>query len=93
LQGARYKFTTENANRTNEAIEMKLLEGPFRHFAAHWRFHALAERAARIGFAMEYEFGSRAIAMALSPVFDAIANSMVEAFKRRADQVYGPPAR
>jgi ribosome-associated toxin RatA of RatAB toxin-antitoxin module len=89
LKGVRYEFTTENANLPQAAIEMKLLEGPFRHFAAHWRFHALGAQAARIEFAMEYEFANRVVAVALAPVFHAIADTMVDAFKRRADDVYG----
>ena len=92
LQGARYEFTTENANLPHESIDMKLVEGPFRHFAAHWRFHALGAQAARIEFAMEYEFASRIVAAALAPVFHAIADTMVDAFKQRADEVYGAPA-
>lgn len=92
LKGARYEFTTENANLPHASIDMKLIEGPFRHFAAHWRFHALGARAARIEFAMEYEFASRIVAAALAPVFHVIADTMVDAFKRRADEIYGTPA-
>lgn len=92
LKGMRYAFTTENENRGPEAIELRLLEGPFRHFAAHWRFAGLGERAARIEFAMEYEFAGAVVSRALGPLFEAIADSMVEAFKRRADAVYGQAA-
>ena len=93
MKGVHYEFTTENSNRPNTSIEMKLREGPFRHFAAHWRFHALGAQASRIEFAMEYEFANRAAAAALAPVFHAIADTMVDAFKRRADRVYGEAAR
>jgi len=92
LGGVRYEFTTENANRPPQAIELRLLEGPFRHFAAHWRFGALGERAARIEFAMEYLFAGAVVSRALGPVFEAIADTMVDAFKRRADAVYGQAA-
>ena len=44
----------------------------------------LAERAARIDFALEYEFASRLLARALEPLFDQIADTMVDAFVRRA---------
>jgi len=93
MQGVNYEFTTENANLPGEAIEMTLVKGPFRHFAAHWRFHPLGAQAARIDFAMEYEFAGRVVAVALAPVFHAIADTMVDAFKRRADQVHGQAAR
>ncbi len=93
LKGVSYEFSTENTNYPQASIELKLLEGPFRHFAAHWRFHALGAQAARIEFAMEYEFASRLAALALAPVFRAIADTMVAAFKRRADEIYGEAAR
>ena len=92
LKGMRYAFTTENENREPQAIDLRLLEGPFRHFAAHWRFGALGERAARIEFSMEYEFAGAVVSRALGPLFEAIADSMVDAFKRRADAVYGQAA-
>jgi ribosome-associated toxin RatA of RatAB toxin-antitoxin module len=93
LKGVRYEFSTENSNRPPEAIDMRLLEGPFRCFEAHWRFHALGPRAARIEFSMAYELAGRLVARALAPVFDSIADTMVDAFKRRADQVHAKPAR
>jgi ribosome-associated toxin RatA of RatAB toxin-antitoxin module len=93
LKGLRYEFTTENINLPQAAIDMQLLQGPFRHFAARWRFHALGPQAARIEFAMEYEFASRVVAATLAPVFQAIADSMVDAFKRRADEIYGQAVR
>ncbi|MDH3320785.1 MAG: type II toxin-antitoxin system RatA family toxin [Betaproteobacteria bacterium] len=93
VKGLRYEFTTQNANRPHEAIDLKLLEGPFRHFAAHWRFSALGARAARIEFAMEYQFAGALVSRALGPLFETIADTMVDAFKRRADAVYGQAAR
>jgi ribosome-associated toxin RatA of RatAB toxin-antitoxin module len=93
LRGLRYEFTTENTNRLHEAIDLQLLSGPFRHFAAHWRFGALGARAARIEFAMEYQFAGALVSRALGPLFESIADTMVDAFKRRADSLYEKTAR
>jgi ribosome-associated toxin RatA of RatAB toxin-antitoxin module len=84
----RQSFTTQNDNRPGEAIDMRLVEGPFRRFAAQWRFVPLGPRACRIEFSLGYEFSSRALGKLLAPLFDGIADSMVEAFVRRAAQVY-----
>ena len=89
VRGLRQSFTTSNENRPAEAIDMRLAEGPFRSFAAAWRFAALGEHACRIDFSMQYEFSSRALALVLDPLFDRIADTMVDAFARRADEVYG----
>lgn len=93
FKGVRQSFTTENANLEGESIEMRLLKGPFRKFSARWRFEPLAEHAARIEFTLEYEIASRVLAKLLEPVFDHIADTMVQAFTRRADEVYGEAAR
>lgn len=81
-------FTTLNENRPGEAIDMRLVEGPFRRFGARWRFVPLSPRACRIEFSLEYEFSGRALGRLLAPLFDGIADSMVDAFVRRAAQVH-----
>jgi ribosome-associated toxin RatA of RatAB toxin-antitoxin module len=86
--GLRHSFTTRNENRPGEAIDMHLVEGPFRRFAGEWRFAPLSPRACRIEFSLQYEFSSRTLGRLLSPLFDGIADSMVDAFVRRAAQVY-----
>lgn len=47
-------------------------------------------QACRIEFDLAYAFSSKALESVVSPVFDRIANSFVDAFVRRAEQVYGP---
>jgi ribosome-associated toxin RatA of RatAB toxin-antitoxin module len=90
MRGVKQSFTTQNENRAPEAIDMKLVEGPFRRFAAGWRFQPLGERACKVDFSMEFEFSSRALAALLRPLFEKIADSMVDAFTRRADEIHGP---
>ena len=89
LHGLRQSFTTQNDNRPGESIDMRLVEGPFRQFAARWRFRSLGERACKIEFSLEYDFASRALAKLLEPLFDTIADTMVDAFTRRAAEVHG----
>ena len=88
VAGLRHSFTTLNQNRPGEAIDMRLVEGPFRRFAGEWRFVPLGEHACRIEFTLQYEFSSRSLRMLLAPLFDGIADSMVDAFVRRAAQVH-----
>ena len=89
MSGVKQSFTTRNANRPPEAIDLELVEGPFRRFSAAWRFQPLGERACKVEFSMEFEFASRALATLLQPVFEHIADSMVNAFTRRADEIHG----
>lgn len=92
LRGVRQSFTTENRNEPGKAIHMRLIKGPFRRFSADWRLTALGAHAARVEFAMEYEFASRVLAKVLEPLFGQIADTMVDAFVRRAEALYGRAA-
>ena len=91
LKGIQQSFTTENVNRPAESIEMRLVQGPFRSFRAEWKFHPLGTHAARIEFSMDYRLSGGLLAKVLGPLFDHIADTMVDAFHRRAQAVYGPP--
>ena len=91
VKGVGQSFTTENTNLPGQSIRMCLVEGPFRHFAAAWRFTPLGARACKAEYSMEYEFSSRLIAGALEHVFRRIADSTVEAFTRRAGVAPGVP--
>ena len=88
MRGLRQSFTTRNENRPGTSIEMRLVKGPFRHFAASWRFKSLSAQACGIEFSLEYEFSSKAAGKLLAPLFGTIANTMVDAFSRRADEIY-----
>lgn len=89
MRGVQQSFTTQNENHPGRAIDMQLVDGPFRSFAAAWRFHPLRADACRVEFRMEYEFASRVLARLLEPVFENIANTMVDAFSRRAEALHG----
>jgi ribosome-associated toxin RatA of RatAB toxin-antitoxin module len=88
IRGLRQSFTTQNVNRPGESIEVRLVNGPFRRFAGHWRFVPLSGEACRIEFGLEYELAG-ALSRILGPLFDRIADTMVDAFSRRAAELYG----
>jgi ribosome-associated toxin RatA of RatAB toxin-antitoxin module len=83
MKGLRQSFTTENMNQPGRAIDMRLLEGPFKRFAAHWRFTPLSPEAVKVEFTLAYEFSSRVLAALLDPVFSRLADNTVSAFVRR----------
>jgi ribosome-associated toxin RatA of RatAB toxin-antitoxin module len=88
IKGVRQAFTTENINRPGESIDMRLIEGPFKRFAAAWRLKPLGANATRIEFTLEYQFASRVLARLLEPLFSHIADTMVTSFGRRADALH-----
>lgn len=82
-------FTTRNRLWPGEAIEMRLVEGPFKELFGRWRFDALAGGASRISLDLDFEFASRVTALALGPAFTHIAKTLIDSFKARAAAVYG----
>jgi len=84
----RHSFTTENTRQPPELIEMTLLDGPFQHLDGHWRFVPLEDNACKIEFRLHYTFSHKLLELLVGPVFFIIANSFVESFVKRAEEVY-----
>lgn len=89
FRGVKQRFSTENHNTPPGEIRMTLIDGPFRTLDGGWRFMDLDGRGCRIEFALKYEFASRLLAALVGPVFGHIANTMVEAFVKRAQKQHG----
>lgn len=100
--GVRHAFTTRNTLEADRRVELKLVDGPFSLLEGDWVFTPLgtppaepadaapaAPKACRVDFELKYAFSSRALELVVSPVFDRIANTFVDAFVKRAEQVYG----
>lgn len=91
-RGVRQAFSTENHKRAPHEMTLKLVDGPFRALDGHWKFGDLGGKSGsgcKIEFRLAYEFSSRMLATLAGPVFSHIANTMVEAFVKQADKIYG----
>jgi len=86
-RGARFKLTTRNPKRRPEWMAVTLVDGPFRRFDGAWHLHALTPGACKIEFMLRYEFGGALAGSLAAPVFDRIANTLVDAFVTRAGRV------
>ena len=85
----RKSFTTRNRMVDPERIDIELVDGPFSRLDGRWSFDAMAARGCKVGFEMQFEISNRVLARVLAPLFEEIARTMVDAFCRRAHQVYG----
>lgn len=88
-RGIRRSFTTENAKREPLEMRIRLVEGPFSRLDGRWHFIRLAGRGCKIEFELHYEFAGRMLDRLVSPVFRHIASTLVDAFVKRARQIYG----
>src|SRR5690606_26854978 len=92
IAGLQQSFTTRNRHVQDREVHMALVDGPFSQLDGHWTFTPLGDgtqRACKVAFTLRYGFSSGALAAVVGPVFDRIAGSLVDAFVKRADQVYG----
>lgn len=89
--GVKSHFTTENSKTFPSQMLIRLLDGPFRKLEGAWHFRALNATACKIEFVLHYEFSSKLLEKIIGPVFSRITNTFVDAFIKRADQVYGVP--
>ena len=92
LSGIRHSFVTRNLHEPGRRVQMQLVKGPFSRLDGDWHFHTVgdgSQRAARVELLLNYGFDSVTLSKVVGPVFDRIAASMVDAFVKRAEQVYG----
>lgn len=90
--GVHKSFTTRNTLVPGRQMELRLVDGPFRHLHGHWRFEPLDATACKVSLDLDFEFANRLLAFAVGPVFNHIANGLVESFRARAETVYGKRA-
>jgi ribosome-associated toxin RatA of RatAB toxin-antitoxin module len=90
--GVRQTFSTRNTHIVDSQVAMELLNGPFSRLDGQWNFGAVGDgshRACKVELTLNYGFDSPTLSKLVGPVFDKIAASMVDAFVKRAQQVYG----
>ena len=88
FHGLRFDLTTRNAKRRPEWMAIRMEKGPFRRFEGEWHITPLGSNACKIALALRYEFDN-ALGRLAGKVFDGIADSIVDAFARRAEHELG----
>jgi ribosome-associated toxin RatA of RatAB toxin-antitoxin module len=93
-KGMRHAFTTRNMHVADQSVTVNLVDGPFSVLDGTWLFHPLGrpgseQQACKVEFDLRYAFSSSTLEGMVSPVFDRVANAFIDAFVRRAEEVYG----
>ena len=95
MAGIKQAFTTRNTHIEGRSVQMQLVDGPFSRLSGGWTFSPVgdgSQRACKVELQLHYGFSSAALSAVVGPVFDKIAGSLVDAFVKRANQVYGEGA-
>ncbi|PRB79890.1 type II toxin-antitoxin system RatA family toxin [Pseudomonas sp. MYb185] len=87
--GLHQSFTTRNELVPGKRIDMRLEDGPFTELHGVWEFQALSEQACKITLDLKFNYSGALVRATLGPLFNHAANTMVEAFSKRAQELYG----
>lgn len=87
----RESFTSRVLMEHKSRIRVTYENGPFRYLNNEWKFHPRPE-GCEVDFFVDFEFKSRILQSAIGVVFNEAVRRMVNAFLKRARDVYGPPA-
>jgi len=87
--GIHKSFTTRNFLTPYETIKISLVEGPLRRLDGIWHFEAIGEEGCKISLDLEFEFSAHFLDRLVEPIFDHIGKTLMGAFCKRAQDVYG----
>lgn len=85
-------FTTRNTHIEGREIHLHLVNGPFSRLEGKWRFIPIGDEtdpACRTEFSIQYATENSILGKLISPFFDKIAASLIDAFNKRANELYG----
>lgn len=88
-KGFAQSFSTRNLICRHQSISMTLLDGPFKHLIGDWNFSRLDDCSTKVELSMEFEFKGFLLGKLAGPIFEKIVANMVDAFVKRADDIYG----
>ncbi|RRJ83333.1 type II toxin-antitoxin system RatA family toxin [Aestuariirhabdus litorea] len=84
----RHSFTTRNRLTPGQELQIALVDGPFSTLQGYWTFRALQEDACKVELELEFEFSNALLEATFSGVFNKAMQTMMDAFCKRADEVY-----
>jgi ribosome-associated toxin RatA of RatAB toxin-antitoxin module len=91
--GFHARLTTRNSVTPNRRIELTQVEGPLRRLEGGWSFTPIPEsgpeQGSRVALDVRFEFRNFALGVVLGRRFEALWDSLVDAFVARARALYG----
>jgi len=76
--------------RQDLLIDVKYIDGPFKHLENRWRFFPIeGADACEVDFYIDYEFKNKMLSMVMGSVFDMAFRRFVTAYEARANEIYG----
>lgn len=89
FKSIRETFTSRVQKDRPNSIAVHYVDGPLSDLDNVWNFHAIDENTCEIDFCVDFEFKNRIFQALAGQYFDRAFRKMVEAFERRAHDLYG----
>lgn len=85
--GVHKSFSTLNRLQPHKMVEMRLVNGPFKNLEGFWSFEPV-DTHCKVTLNLEFELATGILKMFFGPLFNQVAGMLVDAFHKRAEQVY-----
>lgn len=87
-KGFRKSFTTLNRLQKNKMMGIELIDGPFKNLEGFWKFETQDDAHSIVILDLTFELSNKIFSAMFGPVFQQVAEKLVDAFEKRAAQVY-----
>lgn len=87
--GLHQHFVTRNSMISTQRIDIDLVEGPLSSLNGYWQFTSLDNNACRINLHLRFSINNLLLRMTVGPLFEHLTGTMLDAFCKRADIIYG----
>lgn len=87
-KGMHKSLTTRNELSPYDEVKITLVNGPLKHLEGDWRFVPINNHGCKVLLNLEFEFTGGITDIIFQPIFQHIANTLVDAFIKRADELY-----
>ena len=89
FKAIREKFTSRVIQKRPDHIEVFYVDGPLKDLDNNWHFTCLPDGGCEIDFCVDFSFRNAMFEALAGQYFDRAFRKMVEAFEKRADELYG----
>jgi len=89
FKAIREKFTSRVTKDRPNRIDVHYLDGPLRDLDNSWVFRPTEDGGCEIDFCVQFTFRNSVFEALAGQYFDRAFRKMVEAFEKRADELYG----
>lgn len=89
FKAIREKFTSRVVKNRPAHLEVFYIDGPLKDLDNNWTFKRLPDGGCEIDFCVDFTFRNAVFETLAGQYFDRAFRKMVEAFEKRADELYG----